>query len=163
MDDVVQGRVEINNIEVDDFILIRQNNTPTYMLSVVVDDHDLGVNYIIRGDDHLNNYFRQRFIYEFMGWEIPKYAHIPLIHGSDGSKLSKRHGALAVSSYKEMGILPESLQNYLLRLGWSHGDDEIITTPQAINWFDFRQIGKSSARFDLAKLENFIFTYRNNI
>tara|TARA_Y100000588_G_scaffold347339_1_gene396076 strand:+ start:3816 stop:5228 length:1413 start_codon:yes stop_codon:yes gene_type:complete len=154
INDQVQGEVIIKNSQLDDMVILRSDGTPTYILAAVVDDHDMGVSHIIRGDDHLVNAARQSQLYNAFGWNIPIYAHIPLIHGSDGSKLSKRHGALAVSSYKGMGFLPESLQNYLLRLGWSHGDDEIITTPQAIEWFDLKQVGKSAARFDLGKLEN---------
>ncbi len=152
--DQVQGEVVIKNSQLDDMIILRSDGTPTYILAAVVDDHEMGVNHIIRGDDHLVNAARQSQLYNAFGWNIPVYAHIPLIHGSDGSKLSKRHGALSVSSYKDMGLLPEALQNYLLRLGWSHGDDEIISTSQAIKWFDLKQVGKSSARFDITKLEN---------
>jgi glutamyl-tRNA synthetase len=153
IDDLVQGRVTVANAEIDDFVLLRSDGTPTYML--VVDDHDMGVTHIIRGDDHLNNAFRQLGIIRAMGWAEPTYAHIPLIHGSDGAKLSKRHGALGVDAYRdEMGILPEALVNYLLRLGWGHGDDEIIALEQAIEWFDLDHVGKSPSRFDLKKLEN---------
>jgi glutamyl-tRNA synthetase len=155
IDDLVQGRVTVANGELDDFVLLRSDGTPTYMLAVVVDDHDMGVTHIIRGDDHLNNAFRQLAIIRAMGWPEPTYAHIPLIHGSDGAKLSKRHGALGVDAYRdEMGILPEALSNYLLRLGWGHGDDEIITREQAVEWFDLDHVGKSPSRFDLKKLEN---------
>ena len=155
IDDLVQGRVTVANAEIDDFVLLRSDGTPTYMLAVVVDDHDMGVTHIIRGDDHLNNAFRQLAIIRPMGWQEPSYAHIPLIHGQDGAKLSKRHGALGVDSYRdEMGILPEALSNYLLRLGWGHGDDEIISRDQAIEWFDLDHVGKSPSRFDLKKLEN---------
>jgi glutamyl-tRNA synthetase len=155
IDDLVQGRVTVSNAELDDFVLLRSDGTPTYMLAVVVDDHDMGVTHVIRGDDHLNNAFRQLAIITAMGWELPEYAHIPLIHGSDGAKLSKRHGALGVNAYRdEMGVLPEALFNYLLRLGWGHGDDEFITREQAVEWFDIAQVGKSPARFDLAKLTN---------
>ena len=155
IDDLVQGRVTVANAEIDDFVLLRSDGTPTYMLAVVVDDHDMGVTHIIRGDDHLNNAFRQLAIIRPMGWPEPTYAHIPLIHGQDGAKLSKRHGALGVDSYRdEMGILPEALSNYLLRLGWGHGDDEIISREQAIEWFDLDHVGKSPSRFDLKKLEN---------
>jgi glutamyl-tRNA synthetase len=153
--DLVQGDVTVQNGEIDDLVLLRSDGTPTYMLAVVVDDHDMGVTHVIRGDDHLNNAFRQLPIYRAMGWEEPEYAHIPLIHGSDGAKLSKRHGALGVDAYRdEMGILPEALFNYLLRLGWGHGDDEIISRDQAIEWFDIDGVGKSPSRFDLKKLEN---------
>jgi glutamyl-tRNA synthetase len=155
IDDLVQGRVTVSNAELDDFVLLRSDGTPTYMLAVVVDDHDMGVTHIIRGDDHLNNAFRQLAIIRAMEWPEPRYAHIPLIHGSDGAKLSKRHGALGVDAYRdEMGILPEALSNYLLRLGWGHGDDEIITLEQAVEWFDLDHVGKSPSRFDLKKLEN---------
>jgi glutamyl-tRNA synthetase len=155
IDDLVQGRVTVSNAEIDDFVLLRSDGTPTYMLAVVVDDHDMGVTHIIRGDDHLNNAFRQLAIIRAMGWPEPTYAHIPLIHGQDGAKLSKRHGALGVDSYRdEMGILPEALSNYLLRLGWGHGDDEIISRRQAVEWFDLDHVGKSPSRFDLKKLEN---------
>lgn len=155
IEDLVQGRVAVANAELDDFVLLRSDGSPTYMLAVVVDDHDMGVTHIIRGDDHLNNAFRQLAIIHAMEWEAPTYAHIPLIHGSDGAKLSKRHGALGVDSYRdEMGILPEALANYLLRLGWGHGDDEIITIDQAVEWFDLDHVGKSPSRFDLKKLEN---------
>lgn len=153
--DRVQGEVTVQNAEIDDLVLLRSDGTPTYMLAVVVDDHDMGVTHVIRGDDHLNNAFRQLPIYRAMGWPEPVYAHIPLIHGSDGAKLSKRHGALGVDAYRdEMGLLPEAVDNYLLRLGWGHGDDEIISRDQAIEWFDLSGVGKSPSRFDLKKLEN---------
>ncbi|THD35170.1 MAG: glutamate--tRNA ligase [Sphingomonas sp.] len=153
--DRVQGEVTVQNAEIDDLVLLRSDGTPTYMLAVVVDDHDMGVTHVIRGDDHLNNAFRQLPIYRAMGWPEPVYAHIPLIHGSDGAKLSKRHGALGVDAYRdEMGLLPEAVDNYLLRLGWGHGDDEIISRDQAIEWFDLAGVGKSPSRFDLKKLEN---------
>ena len=155
IDDQVQGRVTVANAEIDDFVLLRSDGTPTYMLAVVVDDHDMGVTHVIRGDDHLNNAFRQMVIITAMGWPMPVYAHIPLIHGSDGAKLSKRHGALGVDAYRdEMGVLPEALFNYLLRLGWGHGDDEIISREQAVEWFDIAHVGKGPSRFDLAKLLN---------
>jgi glutamyl-tRNA synthetase len=155
IDDLVQGRVTVSNAEIDDFVLLRSDGTPTYMLAVVVDDHDMGVTHVIRGDDHLNNAFRQLAIIHGMGWQVPFYAHVPLIHGSDGAKLSKRHGALGVDAYRDdMGILPEALFNYLLRLGWGHGDDEFISREQAVEWFDIADVGKSPARFDLAKLLN---------
>jgi glutamyl-tRNA synthetase len=155
IDDLVQGRVTVANAEIDDFILLRSDGTPTYMLAVVVDDFDMGVTHVIRGDDHLNNAFRQLAIIKAMGWPIPSYAHVPLIHGFDGAKLSKRHGALGVDAYRdELGILPEALFNYLLRLGWGHGDDEIISRDQAVEWFDIGHVGKSPSRFDLKKLEN---------
>jgi glutamyl-tRNA synthetase len=155
IDDLVQGRVAVSNAEIDDFVLLRSDGTPTYMLAVVVDDHDMGVTHVIRGDDHLNNAFRQLAIIRAMGWEEPVYAHVPLIHGADGAKLSKRHGALGVDTYRdEMGVLPEALFNYLLRLGWGHGDDEIIARAQAVEWFDIAHVGKSPSRFDTAKLLN---------
>ena len=155
IDDQVQGQVTVNNVEIDDFVLLRSDGTPTYMLAVVVDDHDMGVTHVIRGDDHLNNAFRQLVLLRAMGWEEPTYAHVPLIHGSDGAKLSKRHGALGVDAYRdEMGILPEALFNYLLRLGWGHGDDEIISRDQAVEWFNITHVGKGPSRFDLAKLQN---------
>ncbi len=152
--DKVQGEVKVDNSNLDDFILLRSDGSPTYMLAVVVDDHDMEVTHVIRGDDHLNNTFRQKIIYDAMGWDIPVFAHLPLIHGPDGSKFSKRHGAQSVSEYKEMGFLPEALRNYLLRLGWSHGDEEIISTLQAVEWFDLEGIGKSASRFDFARLES---------
>jgi len=152
--DKVQGDVTVNNAALDDTVLLRADGSPTYMLAVVVDDHDMGVTHVIRGDEHLNNAFRQANIITALGWHLPTYAHIPLIHGSDGSKLSKRHGALGVEAYRNMGYLPETLRNYLLRLGWSHGDDEIISTEQAVSWFDFGGLGKSPSRLDLAKLGN---------
>jgi len=155
IDDQVQGRVTVQNAEIDDFILLRSDGTPTYMLAVVVDDHDMGVTHVIRGDDHLNNAFRQLAIIRAMGWPEPTYAHVPLIHGPDGAKLSKRHGAMGVDAYRdELGLLPEAVDNYLLRLGWGHGDDEIISRDQAIEWFDLPQVGKSPSRFDFKKLEN---------
>ncbi len=160
IEDRVQGPVTVQNAELDDLVLLRSDGTPTYMLAVVVDDHDMGVTHVIRGDDHLNNAFRQLPIIRAMdaiegGWPDPIYAHIPLIHGSDGAKMSKRHGAVGVDYYRdELGILPEALENYLLRLGWGHGDDEVISRTQAIEWFDLDGVGKSPARFDLKKLEN---------
>jgi len=155
IDDRVQGRVTVQNAELDDFILLRSDGTPTYMLAVVVDDHDMGVTHVIRGDDHLNNAFRQLAIIRAMGWPEPTYAHVPLIHGPDGAKLSKRHGAMGVDAYRdELGMLPEAVANYLLRLGWGHGDDEIISREQAIEWFDLDHVGKSPSRFDFKKLEN---------
>ena len=153
--DEVQGPVTVNNAELDDFVLLRSDGTPTYMLAVVVDDHDMGVTHVIRGDDHLNNAFRQLALIRAMGWPEPVYAHIPLIHGADGAKLSKRHGALGVDAYRDaLGILPEALSNYLLRLGWGYGDHEIISREQAIEWFELSGVGKSPSRFDLKKLES---------
>jgi glutamyl-tRNA synthetase len=155
IDDLVQGRVTVRNEELDDYILLRADGSPTYMLAVVVDDHDMGVTHVIRGDDHLNNAFRQLPIYRAMDWPEPVYAHIPLIHGADGAKLSKRHGALGAETYRdEFGILPEALFNYLLRLGWAHGDREEITREEAIQLFDLAGVGKSPSRFDLKKLHN---------
>ena len=152
--DLVQGRVTVSNSELDDLIILRADGTPTYNLSVVVDDYDMGITHVIRGDDHLNNAFRQKQIYDALGWPVPEFAHVPLIHGPDGAKLSKRHGALGVEAYRELGYLPEALRNYLLRLGWSHGDDEIISTDQAIAWFDIDGVGRAPARFDFARLDN---------
>jgi glutamyl-tRNA synthetase len=152
--DEVQGDVTLNADQLEDTVLLRSDGTPTYMLAVVVDDHDMGVTHIIRGDDHLTNAFKQKLIYEAMGWDVPSMSHIPMIHGADGAKLSKRHGAQGVEEYRDMGYLPEAVRNYLLRLGWSHGDDEIISTDQAIEWFNLESIGKSPSRFDFAKLES---------
>ncbi|HEY0835839.1 MAG TPA: glutamate--tRNA ligase [Azospirillum sp.] len=152
--DHVQGEVRVQNQQLDDLILLRADGTPTYLLAVVVDDHDMGVTHVVRGDDHLTNTFRQIQIYNAMGWDLPEFAHIPLIHGPDGAKLSKRHGALGVDAYRDMGYLPEAVRNYLLRLGWAHGDDEIIPTEQAIEWFTLEGIGRSPSRFDFAKLES---------
>lgn len=152
--DAVQGEVSVQNSEIDDFILLRSDGTPTYMLAVVVDDHDMGVTHLIRGDDHLNNAFRQLAMIRAMGWKEPVYAHIPLIHGNDGAKLSKRHGALGVEAYRDIGIMSDAMFNYLLRLGWGHGDDEIISRAQAIKWFDLAGVGKSPSRFDAKKLQN---------
>src|SRR2546421_3695421 len=152
--DLVQGEVTVQNSELDDLIILRADGTPTYNLSVVVDDHDMGITHVIRGDDHLNNAFRQTQIYRALDWPLPQFAHVPLIHGADGAKLSKRHGAVGVEAYREMGYLPEALRNYLMRLGWSHGDDEIISTENAIRWFDIRDVGRAAARFDQAKLDS---------
>ena len=154
IDDQVQGPVRVENSQLDDMILLRSDGTPTYMLSVVVDDHDMGVTHVIRGDDHLTNAARQTQLFRAFNWQEPAFGHIPLIHGSDGQKLSKRHGALGIDAYQEMGYLPAALRNYLLRLGWSHGDDEIISTEQAIDWFDLDGAGKSPSRIDFAKLEH---------
>ena len=152
--DVVQGDVRFANAQLDDMILLRSDGTPTYMLAVVVDDHDMGVTHVLRGDDHLNNTPRQMQIIQAMGWPMPVYGHVPMILGPDGAKLSKRHGALAVEAYRDMGYLPEAMRSYLLRLGWSHGDDETISTAQAIEWFNLENIGKSPARMDFKKLDN---------
>lgn len=154
IDDKVQGQVVTENHTLDDMILLRSDGTPTYMHAVVVDDHDMGVTHIIRGDDHLGNAARQMTIYKAMEWNVPVFAHIPLIHGEDGKKLSKRHGALGVEEYRDMGYLPEALCNYLLRLGWSHGNDEIIDRTKAIEWFNLESIGKSPARLDFKKLNH---------
>lgn len=152
--DEVQGKVTIRNDQLDDMICLRSDGTPTYMLAVVVDDHDMGVTHVIRGDDHLNNAARQTLVYQAMGWGLPVWAHIPLIHGPDGKKLSKRHGALGVEEYQAMGYPAQAMRNYLARLGWSHGDDEVFTDAQALDWFDLPGIGKSPARFDFKKLDN---------
>jgi glutamyl-tRNA synthetase len=152
--DLVQGEIRVKNSELDDLVMLRSDGTPTYMMAVVVDDFDMGITHIIRGDDHLTNAFRQKVIYEAMSWKVPEFAHIPLIHGPDGAKLSKRHGATSVIEYKEMGYLPESMRNYLLRLGWSHGDSEIISDAQAIEWFNLEKVGKSPSRFDFTKLKS---------
>ncbi|MCR9085606.1 MAG: glutamate--tRNA ligase [Rhodobacteraceae bacterium] len=154
IEDAVQGRVTWANDQLDDMVLLRSDGTPTYMLAVVVDDHDMEVTHVIRGDDHLANAARQSLVYSAMGWEIPVFAHIPLIHGPDGKKLSKRHGALGVEEYRDMGYPVEGMRNYLTRLGWSHGDDEVFSTQQALDWFDLSGIGKSPARLDFKKLEN---------
>jgi glutamyl-tRNA synthetase len=154
VEDQVQGRVVWQNSDLDDLVLLRSDGNPTYMLAVVVDDHDMGVSHIIRGDDHLTNAARQKQIYDALGWPVPVMAHIPLIHGPDGSKLSKRHGALGIDAYRALGYLPEALRNYLVRLGWSHGDQEIFSTQKMIDLFDLPQIGRSAARFDFVKLES---------
>jgi len=154
IEDRVQGRVVFANKDLDDLVILRSDGSPTYNLSVVVDDHDMGITHVIRGDDHLTNAARQTQIYKALGWETPVFAHVPLIHGPDGAKLSKRHGALGVEAYRAMGYLPAALRNYLVRLGWSHGDDEIMSTEDMIQWFDLDAIGRSAARFDFVKLEN---------
>ena len=150
--DEVQGDVRFPNADLDDFVILRSDGTPTYMLAVVVDDHDMGITHVIRGDDHLTNAARQQIVYAAMGWEIPSWAHIPLIHGADGAKLSKRHGALGADAYRAMGYLPAALRNYLARLGWSHGDDEIMATEDMVRWFEIGDVNKGAARFDLDKL-----------
>lgn len=150
--DLVQGEITVDNSQMDDFVLLRSDGTPTYMLSVVVDDHDMEITHIIRGDDHLTNAFRQTQIYKACGWTVPKFAHIPLIYGPDGAKLSKRHGAVSTVDYRDLGYLPEAISNYLLRLGWSHGDSEIISRDEAIEWFDFDCVGRAPSRFDMKKL-----------
>jgi glutamyl-tRNA synthetase len=154
VDDQVQGRVVWQNRDLDDLVLLRSDGTPTYMLAVVVDDHDMGVTHVIRGDDHFTNAARQTQIYEALGWQVPVMAHVPLLHGPDGAKLSKRHGALGIDAYRAMGYLPAAMRNYLVRLGWSHGDQEIFSTEEMIEAFDLPQIGRSPARFDFAKLES---------
>jgi glutamyl-tRNA synthetase len=154
VNDMVQGDVRWANDQLDDMILLRSDGTPTFMLAVSVDDHDMGITHVLRGDDHLNNTARQRQILTAMGWPVPQYGHVPMIHGPDGAKLSKRHGALAVEAYRDMGYLPETMRNYLLRLGWSHGNDEIISTAQAIEWFTMDTIGRSPSRMDFKKLDN---------
>ncbi|PCI42023.1 MAG: glutamate--tRNA ligase [Rhodospirillaceae bacterium] len=152
IEDKIQGSVTVSHAEIDDFVILRGDGTPTYMLAVVVDDHDMGITHVVRGDDHLTNTFRQMQIYSALGWDKPTFAHMPLLHGADGKKLSKRHGALGIEAYRDMGFLPEAVNNYLLRLGWSHGDDEIISREQAIEWFDLGDVGKGAARFDMDKL-----------
>ena len=154
VEDEVQGRVVWQNENLDDLVLLRSDGNPTYMLAVVVDDHDMGVTHIIRGDDHLTNAARQIIIYNGMGWDVPEMAHIPLIHGPDGAKLSKRHGALGVGAYRQMGYLPDAMINYLARLGWSHGDDELFSVQQMVEWFSLEGLNKGAARFDFVKLEN---------
>ncbi|MCG5233677.1 glutamate--tRNA ligase [Xanthobacter oligotrophicus] len=154
IDDMVQGTVTFPNKDLDDLVLLRSDGNPTYMLAVVVDDHDMGVTHVIRGDDHLTNAARQTQIYRALGWEVPRMAHIPLIHGPDGAKLSKRHGALGVDAYRDMGYLPAALRNYLVRLGWSHGDQEVFSTEEMIGFFDLDKVGRSAARFDFQKLES---------
>ena len=152
VDDKVQGRVVIPNKDLDDMIILRSDGTPTYNFAVVVDDHDMGITHVIRGVDHLTNAARQTQVYTALGWDVPVFAHVPLIHGPDGAKLSKRHGAEATDAYRAMGYLPEAMRNYLVRLGWSHGDDEIISTEQLVEWFELDAVGRSPARFDFAKL-----------
>ncbi len=159
--DKVQGDVTVSNDQLDDFIILRSDGTPTYMLSVVVDDHDMDITHVLRGDDHLNNTFRQKIIFDAMGWNAPEFAHSPLIHGADGGKFSKRHGAQSIQEYRDMGYLPEAMVNYLLRLGWSHGDDEVIPRDKAIEWFNIENIGKAPAKFDFAKLESLNAHYIN--
>lgn len=157
--DLVQGDVTVENSQLDDFILLRADGTPTYMLSVVVDDHDMGITHVIRGDDHLTNTFKQIQIYKACGWEVPEFAHIPLIYGPDGAKLSKRHGAVSAEDYRALGFLPEAISNYLLRLGWGHGDEEIIPISKAVAWFDINDVRKSPSRFDINKLQNLNSSY----
>ena len=152
--DLIKGDVVFQNADLDDLVLLRSDGTPTYNLAVVVDDHDMGVTHVIRGDDHLNNAARQTLIYQAMGWTVPAFAHLPLIHGPDGAKLSKRHGAQAVGEFADMGYLPEALRNYLARLGWGHGDDEIFTDAEAAAWFDVEDVVKAPARLDWPKLNH---------
>jgi glutamyl-tRNA synthetase len=152
--DLVLGEITVDNTEMDDFIILRSDEVPTYMFAVVVDDHDMNITHIIRGDDHLTNAFRQYQVYKAFGWQVPHFAHLPLIHSQAGGKMSKRHGAVAVENYKEMGFLPEAIKNYLLKLGWSHGDDEIISQEQAIEWFDVVDVNKAPAKFDIVKLQS---------
>jgi glutamyl-tRNA synthetase len=152
IEDLVQGEVRVANEQLDDMVLLRADGTPTYMLSVVVDDIEMGISHVIRGDDHLTNAFRQTQLYQALGAAAPRFAHIPMIHGPDGAKLSKRHGAMSVTEYRDMGMLPEAMRNYLMRLGWSHGDDEIISTDQAVEWFEIADVGRSPARLDMQKL-----------
>jgi glutamyl-tRNA synthetase len=154
IDDIIQGAVTVSHAQLDDMVMLRSDGTPTYMLSVVVDDHDMAITHIVRGDDHLTNAFRQTQLYKAMGWTVPTFGHIPLIHGPDGAKLSKRHGALGAEEYKNMGYLPEAMRNYLLRLGWGYGDKEIIPDEKALKLFSLNRIGKSPARFDIQKLES---------
>ena len=161
INDRVQGTVTIAHDQLDDFIILRSDGTPTYMLSVVVDDYDMGITHVIRGDDHLNNAFRQKIIFDAMGWDVPEFAHLPLIHGQDGGKFSKRHGAQGLHDYQAFGIVADAMFNYLLRLGWSHGDEEIISRNQALEWFDLDAIGKAAAKFDLDKLEHLNAHYIN--
>ena len=159
INDKVKGTVTVDASELDDMVLLRSDGTPTYMLAVVVDDHDMNITHIIRGDDHFTNTFRQKLIYDAMSWEAPEFAHVPMILGPDGAKLSKRHGALGVDEYRKMGYLPEALRNYLLRLGWSHGDDEIISDADAARWFNLEHLGASPARFDFDKLADLNLHY----
>lgn len=154
INDEVQGSITVQNEQLDDFIILRSDNSPTYMLAVVVDDNDMGITHVLRGDDHMNNAFRQKVVINAMGWDTPTYGHLPMILGQDGSKLSKRHGAVSLEDFKALGYLPQTVFNYLLRLGWSHGDDEIISREQAIEWFDLKNVNKSPAKFDYDKIEN---------
>ncbi len=154
VDDQVQGKVSVANRDLDDLVILRSDGSPTYNLAVVADDHDMGVTHVIRGADHLTNAARQAQIYSALGWDRPVFAHVPLIHGPDGAKLSKRHGALGIEAYRAMGYLPVALRNYLVRLGWSHGDDEIFSMDEMVKWFDLTEIGRSPSRFDFSRLEN---------
>ncbi|MDR2609224.1 MAG: glutamate--tRNA ligase [Rickettsiales bacterium] len=163
VDDKIYGQIKVNSEQLDDIVILRSDNTPTYIFAVVVDDHDAGITDIIRGSDHLTNTFKQLLIYQALDFDIPRFAHVPLIHGEDGNKLSKRHGATSVCDYEKMGILPEAMRNYLLRLGWSHGNDEIISDEQAMEWFNLENIGRSPARLDFKKLEHLNNHYINNM
>jgi len=154
VNDLIQGRVITKNSQIEDIVILRSDSNPVYMLAVVVDDHDMGVTHVIRGDDHLTNSNKQILLYQAMSWKVPEFAHIALIHGPDGAKLSKRHGALGVMEYKKLGYLPETMRNYLLRLGFSHGNDEIISDEQAVEWFDLKSVGKSPSRLDFKKIES---------
>ncbi|WP_341808869.1 glutamate--tRNA ligase [Wolbachia endosymbiont (group E) of Neria commutata] len=162
VNDKIYGQIKVKSDQLDDIVILRSDNTPTYIFAVVVDDHDAGITHIIRGSDHLTNTFKQQLIYQALGFHIPDFAHVPLIHGEDGNKLSKRHGATSICDYEKMGILPEAMRNYLLRLGWSHGNDEIISDEQAIEWFNLSSIGRSPARLDFKKLEHLNNHYVNN-
>lgn len=161
IEDLVMGKIEVQNSQIDDFIILRSDEVPTYMFAVVIDDHDMDITHIIRGDDHLTNAFRQYHVYKAMNWFIPQFAHLPLIHSSDGTKMSKRYGAVAIEDYQDMGFLPSAIKNYLLKLGWSHGDDDIISEEQAIEWFDIKDVNKSPARFDMVKLNSINGHYIN--
>lgn len=163
VDDKIYGQIKVNSDQLDDIVILRSDNTPTYIFAVVVDDHDAGITDIIRGSDHLTNTFKQLLIYQALDFDVPRFAHVPLIHGEDGNKLSKRHGATSVCDYEKMGILPEAMRNYLLRLGWSHGNDEIISDEQAIEWFNLESIGRSPARLDFKKLEHLNNHYISNM
>lgn len=163
VDDKIYGQVTISSDQLDDIVILRSDNTPTYIFAVVVDDHDAGITDIIRGSDHLTNTFKQLLIYQALDFDVPRFAHVPLIHGEDGNKLSKRHGATSVCDYEKMGILPQAMRNYLLRLGWSHGNDEIISDEQAIEWFNLESIGRSPARLDFKKLEHLNNHYISNM
>lgn len=163
VDDKIYGQIKVNSEQLDDIVILRSDNTPTYIFAVVVDDHDAGITDVIRGSDHLTNTFKQLLIYQVLDFDIPRFAHVPLIHGEDGNKLSKRHGATSVCDYEKMGILPEAMRNYLLRLGWSHGNDEIISDEQAIEWFNLESIGRSPARLDFKKLEHLNNHYISNM
>lgn len=163
VDDKIYGQIKVNSDQLDDIVILRSDNTPTYIFAVVVDDHDAGITDIIRGSDHLTNTFKQLLIYQALDFDVPRFAHVPLIHGEDGNKLSKRHGATSVCDYEKMGILPKAMRNYLLRLGWSHGNDEIISDEQAIEWFNLESIGRSPARLDFKKLEHLNNHYISNM